>query len=202
ATVVIWEVATGKQRIALTQRDEDFMSVAWSPDGKVLAAGDYSTSLRLYDVRASKLAATLDMKDSGDVTALAFAPGGKMLAAAGSGADPSKVILWDVARRKAVAELTEEKLGVSSLGVTAGRKTLMSGLHERVSPWDVEARKLRGTIVSRQKDVRCAAITSDGKLVATGSADRTVVLWDAATGKPRATLKGHAGYVVSLSFSA
>src|SRR5262249_60484020 len=132
ATVVIWEVATGKQRIALTQRDEDFMSVAWSPDGKVLAAGDYSTSLRLYDVRASKLAATLDMKDSGDVTALAFAPGGKMLAAAGWG-DPSKVLLWDVARRKGVAELTEEKLGVSSLGFTADGQKLTSGLHDRVS---------------------------------------------------------------------
>src|SRR5262249_18988218 len=158
--------------------------------------------IRLYDVRASKVTATLDMKDGGDVSALAFAPGGKVLATAGSGGDPSKVCLWDVARRKMIAELTEQALGVSSLGFTADGKTLISGLHDRVSLWDVEARKLRKTIVSRQKDVRCAAITPDGKLVATGSIDRTVVLWDAATGKVRATLKGHAGALVSLTFSA
>src|SRR5262249_22476100 len=147
-TIVIWEVATGKQRVALTQREEDFLSVAWSPDGKALAAGGDSASLLLYDVQASKLAARWDMKDGSGVRALAFAPGGKMLAAAGSDADPSKVILWDVARRQAVAELTEEKLGVSSLGFTADGKTLISGLHDRVSLWDVDARKLRGTIVS------------------------------------------------------
>jgi WD40 repeat protein len=202
ASVVVWEVATQKQQIALTQRDEDFLSVAWSPDGKILAAGDDPGRLRLYDVQASKLIATLDMKDSGDVTALAFSPDGKTLAAAASGVDPSKVLLWDVATRKVAAELTEQALGVSSLGFTADGKTLVSGLHDRVSLWDVGARKLRRTIVSQQKDVSGAAITPDGKLVATGSKDKTVVLWDAATGKSLATLEGHAGVVVSVSFSA
>jgi WD40 repeat protein len=202
ASVVVWEVATGKQQIALTQRGDDFLSVAWSPDSKILAAGDDPGSLRLYDVRAGRLVATLDMKKSGDVTALAFAPGGKLLAAAASGVDPSKVLLWDVAGRKVTAELTEQTLGVSSLAFTADGKTLVSGLRDRVSLWDVRARKLRGTIVSPQKDVTCVAVTPDGRLVATGSRDRTVVLWDAATGKARATLWGHAGVLASLSFSA
>jgi RNA polymerase sigma factor (sigma-70 family) len=202
AEIVIWEVATQKQQIALTQRIEEFMSVAWSPDGKILAAGDDSGTLRLYDVQASKLMATLDMKNSGDITALAFAPGGKMLAAAGSGGDPSKVIIWDLASRTVAAELTETTVGVSSLGYTADGKTLISSLRDRVSFWDMEARKLRSTIVSQQKNVNCAAITPDGKLLATGSSDKTVVLWDVATGKPLATLQGHAGSLASLSFSA
>jgi RNA polymerase sigma factor (sigma-70 family) len=202
ASVVIWEVGTQKQQIALTQRVDDFLSVAWSPDGKVLAAGHDSGWVGLYDVQASKLIATLDMKDSGDITALAFAPDGKTLAAAGSGGDPSKVLLWDVASRKVTAELKEQTLGVSALAFTADGKTLVSGLRDRVSLWDVSARKLRRTIVSPQKDVSCVAVTPDGTLVATGGTDKTVVLWDAATGKARATLGGQAGTPISLSFSA
>jgi WD40 repeat protein len=90
---------------------------------------------------------------------------------------------------------------VNSLGFTADGKTLVSGLADRVSLWDVDARKLRGTIVSQQKNVSCAAVAPDGKSLATGSKDQTVVLWDTATGKALTTLKGHAGHVRSVSFS-
>ena len=45
------------------------------------------------------------------------------------------------------------------------------------------------------------AFTSDSKLMASGSVDRTVVLWDPATGNQLRTLKGHTGTVNSVAFS-
>ena len=41
----------------------------------------------------------------------------------------------------------------------------------------------------------------DGKSVVSGSSDKTVRVWDAATGKEVQKLEGHSGYVNSVSFS-
>lgn len=49
--------------------------------------------------------------------------------------------------------------------------------------------------------VQALAFSSDGKLLASGAADKTVKLWDVETGDEKATFSGHPGGVRSLAFS-
>jgi WD40 repeat protein len=59
----------------------------------------------------------------------------------------------------------------------------------------------RQTLEGHGASVNSAAFSPDSKLVATGSDDDTIKIWDAATGSCRQTLEGHGNWVRSVAFS-
>src|SRR5205814_2140738 len=50
--------------------------------------------------------------------------------------------------------------------------------------------------------VNCCAISADGSVIASGSSDKTLKLWDARTGAELRTLAGHSGSVMGCAISA
>jgi WD40 repeat protein len=70
------------------------------------------------------------------------------------------------------------------------------------SPLSAQEPKLRATFEGHTDDVRCVAISPDGKTLASGGIDNTIRFWDVASGKEQATLKNAAEYgVESVAFS-
>lgn len=58
-----------------------------------------------------------------------------------------------------------------------------------------------GTLAGHTRDVSCVAISANGKLLASGSVDRTIRLWDPASKQATVSLEGHDGEVHCVAFS-
>jgi WD40 repeat protein len=76
--------------------------------------------------------------------------------------------------------------------------TLLLGL---LPAWAVAQEKQTDAFKGHDDRVWCLAFSRDGKMLASGSADTTIKLWDAATGNALATLTGHTHWVISVAFS-
>jgi WD40 repeat protein len=57
------------------------------------------------------------------------------------------------------------------------------------------------TLKGHEAGVLSVAFSADGKLLASGSGDAAVRLWDMTTGRVMATLRGHTSAVSSVAFS-
>jgi WD40 repeat protein len=73
------------------------ISVAFSPNGQLLAGGGPGSSIKLWDVRAKKELKTLFGHSFDIVSSVVFSPDGKTLA---SGYENGTVCLWDIASGK------------------------------------------------------------------------------------------------------
>jgi anti-sigma factor RsiW len=96
STVRLFEVGSWKERALLAGHHGAVTTLAFSPDGRLLATAGADRTIRLWHVSNGKLAAAFK-GHKGRVNSLAFTPDGTLLL---SGADDKTVKLWDVVRRR------------------------------------------------------------------------------------------------------
>jgi WD40 repeat protein len=202
-SVRLWNPATGspvRATPAARSNSVSVGSVAFSPDGKLLATGDADGTVRLWDPATGRPArAPLTGLASG-VGSLAFSPDGKLLAAADGMAQ-----LWDVATgRRIRTSLTGHTDPVCAVAFSPDGKLLATGDGKgTVRLWDpATGHTVRTPLTGHTGTVCAVAFSPDGKLLASGGNDGTVRLWDPATGRPaRAPLTGHTNAVSAVAFS-
>ena len=118
--VGLWQVNSSDAPVALgNQEMRGRVSViAFSPDGKLLAAGDESGTVRIWDViKRQDLATFMGHKDS--VTALAFSADGRTLAS-GGGARDGAVKLYGMSALRELLTLTHEPSPTSEVHAGQG----------------------------------------------------------------------------------
>jgi WD40 repeat protein len=76
-------VATGREIAALRGHEDQVSSVAFSPDGRILATGSWDTMARLWEVATGREIAALRGHED-QVSSVAFSPDGRTLATRGS----------------------------------------------------------------------------------------------------------------------
>ncbi|MEH2240028.1 NB-ARC domain-containing protein [Nostoc sp.] len=173
-------------------------SVAFSPNGKLLATGDADGKTYLWQVDDGKLLFSCTGHSSW-VKSVAFSPDGQTLA---SGSDDQTVKLWDVHNGNCLKTLHGHSNWVRSVAFSPDGQTLASGSEDQtVKLWDVNTGKCLKTLQGNTNRVRSVAFSPDGQTLASGSEKQTIKLWDIRNGECLKILQGHSSWVRSVAFS-
>jgi WD40 repeat protein len=177
--VVIWDSASGKALHRLLGHTNNVYTLAYSQDGKLLASGSRTNGqIILWDPVAGKLIRELGSTSSADW--VAFSPDGKMLATASAGG----IHLWQVSTGQQMREIIEQR--AFWVQFSPDNKTLIyaSGRGKETSWirfWDsAQGKEIRSI---QWNNVNSLALSADGRMLAAGSEDGAVRVWDAASGQ-------------------
>jgi WD40 repeat protein/class 3 adenylate cyclase/tRNA A-37 threonylcarbamoyl transferase component Bud32 len=180
------------------QHEGPVLSLAWSPDGKILASGSGDKTVKLWETATGKLLTSLHGHTDA-VWSVAWSPDGKTLA---SGSGDQTVKLWEAATGKLLTSLQGHTGQVIRVAWSPDGKTLASGSTDQtVKLWEAATGRLLTSLQGHTNSVFSVAWSPDGKTLASGSRDQTVNLWEAATGKLLTSLQGHTGEVYSVAWS-
>ncbi|MBO2454037.1 serine/threonine protein kinase [Actinomadura barringtoniae] len=137
ATIRLWDTkATPATSVTLTKVSSVVSSLAFSTDGRTLAAGGYDGRVRLWNTATRASEGTLTGHDK-SISAVAFDPRGRVLASAGG----SSVLLWNAATGKRLP--ASIKAGDSVVNAIAfspdGRVLATGGDDGTVRLWSIPA---------------------------------------------------------------
>ena len=189
-------------------------AIAFSRDGKLIAAGTSNGDIRLLQTVDGQTARI--MKGHLDaVWGVNFSPDGQTLAS--SSADQT-VRIWDVDTGKPLHILQGHGAGVHAVSFSPdGQILASSSADQTVHIWDVATGQIASVLEGHTNWVQAVVFSPDGQTLATGSRDETVRLWDIATapasvtdpgttslivtGRLRTILQGHTSWIYCLAFS-
>lgn len=196
-TIYICDVATGAA-IRNISTQAIINDIAFSPDGRSIAATHRDNSVTLWDAASGQLTTTLN-GHTDQVFSLAFTTDGKFLA---TGSRDEHVKLWDVTNGQEVFDSKIHTAGVKAVAISPDGQFMVTGSDDQSAiVWDLKTRQPKVTLKEHVNEIWSVAFSPDGKWIATGSYDRSIKLWNWRNASVAYTLRGHASGVRSLAFS-
>jgi WD40 repeat protein len=170
----LFDYTTGKLSL-LQGHSKSALSVAYSPDGKLMASGSLDETILVWNTSNYKPVDTLK-GHGGNIFCVTFSPDGKYLASA---SNDNTVRLWEVSSGKLLRTFRGHTAGVFSVAFSADGNYLVSGsVDTRVMLWEICNGELLATLEFHTQAVNEVAFHPSGDFFVSGALDKTVAVWE------------------------
>ena len=176
--VYVWDVASGQMRHIFRGKHTNHITfVRFSPDGTRLISIDWGDTRVLWDVMCGE-----EICEFPDFIPLVFSSCGNLIAGHFSS---SKILVWDIEQCEARVTIhknfaTVDPIAFSPCGqYLAYGEVWKPGLEKvPVRLWDIRTGENIATFLGHPTDIQCLAFSPDSTILASGSFDGTILLWD------------------------
>lgn len=192
SAIHLWDVATGRLTNTLALGNIFATRLAFSPDGRLLAAsGKGVPNVRVFEVSSGREVRAWNTEQPIAWSSLVFSPDGRLLAA---GVARSGAVLWDLGSGEAIRSMRgvsaatgifDDLVGQSSVAFSGDGAWIASASDTGIRLWDLASGQETkpATRFEQSKGVSSLAFSPDGAWLVSGGADGYVTFWDVATGR-------------------
>ena len=200
ASVTVWDLASGRVLAHHADQDGPVQFLSFCLGGQALVGYEAPGIVWTRPSTASGPRRTLPGV-MGPLDHLSVSPDGRRIAAGGPNQPPT---VWDLATDAQGQSYPASNRIVRQIAFGADSRSLLLGFGDNViRVWRFsEALESRRVLAGHRKGALTLGFSPDGKLLASGSADHTIKLWDVESGRDLLTLQGHDLAVTSVTFFA
>lgn len=170
----LWNATTGVYRVTLEGHTNTIYSIKFSPDGKTLASADHGGKIHLWDATTGFHKQTLT-EHTRSVYDIMFVDDGKTLV---SMSTDNTIRFWDAATGQH-KKYFENNL--SNVTINAAGTMLASRNSRTIYLWDIATETEIARLTGHTSDVYTLTFSPNGKILASGGADRIIRLWELET---------------------
>jgi hypothetical protein len=196
-----------RRLLTLTGHAGTVSTVAFSPNGKLIASGSYDRSVKIWEVGSGLLLQTLSGEMEA-VYAVGFEANGKRIVLGGK---DGVITVRDVENGQRVVRPLRPEVtygwdvlpAVISLAIAPdGVRVAAGNADSTLKIWNDNTGAMLRVLNGHTDAVTSVVYSPDGKTIISGSADGTVRTWDAENGQALRVLKGHAGPIFAVAISS
>lgn len=176
--VEVRKASDGKLVQALASHATGFFSVAFSRDGRWLAAGTNDRTIRLWQIATGREMPRLS-GHTGWVKAVAFSPDNRWLA---SGGNSGEIKLWDVNTGREIYGEAHPREIIHTVAFSPEGKWLAAAGTGQVIHLLEPSTKQTRSLSGHTGEITGIAFIPNSSLLASGSTDKTIRIWDVDKG--------------------
>ncbi len=198
STLKLWETSSGRETLTLRAHNDAISALAFAPGGRRLVTAGYDRAVKLWEAPLPVLTPALSMTDLGaEVGQVAFSPDARTMIWGGKA---GRLSVNQPPNRPGRA-LDIESGETWAIAFAPDGQIFAVGQQNTIKVFEATSLRLIRDLQGHSGIIRSLAFSPDSKMLASGSVDRHVKLWNAATGEELPSPPAQALMVSKVAFT-